>query len=163
MSVYISKVSKEMSAFNISKYVIFIPILFQTACATKSIQTTIIRDMAIGAVVGSIYGNSFSKSKAAYTQMYAGIGAASAALISIGVNDPDKENRELQAKLKFLNDIEIQKSKKISSDMPEDLRKLIDTHNYEVYRINRWTMRGSNLLVKESEAIELKEVKSSEE
>ncbi len=163
MSAYISKVSKEMSVFSFTKKLFIITFLLQTACATKSIQTTIIRDMAIGAVVGSIYGNSFSSNKAAYTQMYAGIGAAGAALISIGVNDPDKENRELQAKLKFLNDIEIQKAKNISSDMPDDLRKLIDTHNYEVYRINRWTMRGSNLLVKESEAIELKEVKSNEE
>ena len=42
-------------------------------------------------------------------------------------------------------------------------KNLVDTHYFDVYRINRWTQRGPNLLVKESEAIELKGVKSNEE
>lgn len=152
-----------MSAFNLKKPLFLFILVLQSGCATKSIKSTIMRDIAIGAVVGSIYGNSFPNNKPAYSQMYAGIGAASAALISMGINDLDKENRELQAKLKFLNDIEVQRSKNISSEMPEDLKRLLDSHYYDVYRINRWTMRGPNLLVKESDAIELKEVKKNED
>ena len=152
-----------MSAFNLKKPLFLCILVLQSGCATKSIKSAIVRDMAIGAVVGSIYGNSFPNNKPAYSQMYAGIGAASAALISMGINDLDKEKRELQAKLKFLNDIEVQRSKNISSEMPEDLKRLLDTHHYDVYRINRWTLRGPNLLVKESDAIELKEVKQNEE
>ena len=119
--------------------------------------------MLIASAIGTLAAQSEKNHKLGYAVAYSGTAAAVAAIASIEYYDSDKEKRELEAKLKFINDMETQKSKNISSDMPEDLKNLVDTHHYDVYRINRWTQRGPKLLVKESEAIELKEVKTHEE
>ena len=137
--------------------------LIFTSCASNTFKEKTYRNMLIASAIGTLAAQSEKHHKLGYAVAYAGTAAAVAAIASIEYYDLDKEKRELQAKLKFINDIETQKSKNISSDMPEDLKNLVDTHHYDVYRINRWTQRGPKLLVKESEAIELKEVKSNEE
>jgi len=137
--------------------------LIFTSCASNTFKEKTYRNMLIASAIGVVAAQSEKSNKLGYAVAYGGTAAAIAAIASIEYYDSDKEKRELQAKLKFINDMDAQKSKSISSDMPDDLKNLIDTHHYDVYRINRWTQRGPKLLVKESEAIELKEVKSNEE
>lgn len=136
--------------------------LFQ-GCATTSFKEEIFRNMAIASIAGFAVGTITNKNVNGYGYQYAGLAAATAAVVTTLYKDPDQERRELQAKLKFINDMEVQKSKNISDDMPDDLKNLVNSHHYDVYRINRWSQRGPKLLVKESEAIELKEVKTNEE
>ena len=147
-----------------NKFFLYItPTLIFTGCASNTFKEKTYRNMLIASAIGTIAAQSEKHHKIGYTVAYGASAATLAAIASIEYYDSDKEKRELQAKLKFINDMEVQKSKNISSDMPEDLKNLVDTHHYDVYRINRWTQRGPKLLVKESEAIELKEVKSNEE
>ena len=144
-------------------FVLIVSITLFQSCATTSFKEEIFRNMAVASIAGFAVGTMANKNVKGYGYQYAGLAAATAAVVTTLHRAPDHERRELQAKLKFINDIETQKSKNISSDMPEDLKNLVDTHHYDVYRINRWTQRGPKLLVKESEAIELKEVKTNEE
>lgn len=137
--------------------------ILTTSCASTSFKEKTYRNMLVAAVVGAAIGQAEKENRTGYSVAYGASAATLAAIASIEYYDADKEKRELEAKIKFINDLENQKSKNISSDMPDDLKNLVDTHHYDVYRINRWTQRGPNLLVKESEAIELKEVKSNEE
>lgn len=134
-----------------------------SSCATNSFRSKTYRNMLVASAVGLAMGQQKEESKVGYSMAYAGTLAAVAAIASIEYYDSDKEKRELDAKLKFINEMELRKTKSITEDLPEDLKNLIETHYYDVYRINRWTQRGPNLLVKESEAIELKGVKSNEE
>ena len=53
-----------------------------SACSSLNTRNTILRDMAIGAAVGTLVGQTKSDNREAYTAMYAGIGAASAGAIS---------------------------------------------------------------------------------
>ncbi len=147
-----------------NKTLILLTLIFIfTGCVANTFKEKTYRNMLIASAIGTIAAQSENSNKLGYTVAYGGTAAAVAAIASIEYYDSDKEKRELQAQIKFINDIEMQKSKNISSDMPEDFKNLLDTHHYDVYRINRWTQRGPKLLVKESEAIELKEVKSNEE
>lgn len=149
-----------MNALNSS---ILLACVFFTSCSTSSFRGNTYRNMLIASAVGVALAQKEKNNKLGYSVAYGGTAAAVAAIASIEYYDSDQERRELQAKLKFINDMEAQRSKNISEDLPEDLKALVNAHHFDVYRINRWTQRGPKLLVKESEAIELKEVKTNEE
>lgn len=148
-------------------------IIFLTGCATKSYKSTIVRDMAIGAVAGSIYGHSFSNNKAAYSQMYAGIGAATAALISLGLNDPDSEieqlkktNEKLRTELdQFDNQSTVgslRRGKVYSGTsmngmnaLPDKYKNLIKPGEWVLYEIDEWERIDDNRMVHKTEMLEI--------
>ena len=92
--------------------------------------------MLIATTLGVIAGQSEQNNKLGYAVAYGGVAASLGAVASIEYYDLDKEKRELDAKLKFINDMDVQKSKKISNDLPKELKNLVDTHYFDVYRIN---------------------------
>lgn len=138
-------------------------LFFLQACATGSSKEKIYRNMAIATLVGLAAAQQKEKNKFGYAVAFGGGMAALAGVGSMEYYDIDKDLREAKAKLKFIDDMELQRSKNISEELPEDLKSLVNSHHYDVYKMNRWTQRGPKLLVKESEAIELKEVKTNEE
>ncbi|MFN3453761.1 MAG: hypothetical protein ACK41T_02300 [Pseudobdellovibrio sp.] len=137
--------------------------ILTTSCASTNFKEKTYRNMLVAAVVGAAIGQIEKENRTGYSVAYGASAATLAAIASIEYYDADKEKRELEAKIKFMNDMELSRGRNITNDLPEDLKNLVETHHYDVYRINRWTQRGPKLLVKESEAIELKEVKSNEE
>lgn len=133
------------------------------SCSSQTVKEKVYRNMLIASVIGIVAADKKEDHKLSYALAYSGALSSLAAIGSLEYYDSDQERRELKAQLKFINDFESQKSKSISESLPEDLKNLVNSYEYDVYRINRWTQRGPNLIVKESEVIELKKEKTNEE
>lgn len=115
-------------------------------CSSLSSRNKIYRDMAIGAAVGAALAQTKSENRNAYTTMYAGIGAASAGIISVYLNSDDKiksENESLKARLdllqKKLEPELIQKGSSLfSSPLPKEVSSLVDPGEWKRYKMDQW-------------------------
>ncbi|MFP5519670.1 MAG: hypothetical protein ACLGGX_07180 [Bdellovibrionia bacterium] len=119
-----------------------------SACSSLNTRNTILRDMAIGAAVGTLVGQTKSDNREAYTAMYAGIGAASAGAISAILNVPDedqikKENEQLKAQVrKFEKQLQpqlVQQGNSLfSSPIPKEVSSLVEPGEWKRYKLDQW-------------------------
>lgn len=137
------------------KKLILLLTAIQISCASNlSSKQRIIRDMAIGAAVGSLIGQSKAENRGPYTLMYAGLGATAGAVVNIASNNTDeaaliKENERLKAKLEeFQKSIEpklvSQGSSLFSSPLPKEVASLVEPGEWKRYRMDQWVQDPSN-------------------
>lgn len=139
---------------NASKLIILsLAFLTLTNCASLNTRNKILRDMAIGAVVGGLIGQSEKNNKTAYTTMYAGVGAATAGVISSLINIPDenqiqKENNFLKEQVKdyekqFKPQL-VQNGKSLfTSPIPKEVSSLIEPGEWKRYKLDQWVQDPS--------------------
>ncbi len=64
-------------------------LLILNGCTSLNTRNTILRDIALGSVVGALIGQSKSTQREANTVLYAGVGGATAGALSALFNVPD--------------------------------------------------------------------------
>ncbi len=121
---------------------------FLSACATNSTQTKIYRDMAIGAALGSVFGQMKPDNRTAYTLMYGGLGAAAGAVISTAYNVPEgdqikRENELLKSQVqKFEKQMQPQLvqrgSSLFASPIPKEVSGLVEPGEWKRYKMDQW-------------------------
>lgn len=119
-----------------------------SACSTSTTRNTILRDMAIGTVVGTLAAQSRDNNKEAYTSMYAGIGAATAGAVSVYMNaasddELKSENQNLKTKIEqFQKQLEPQLLQKgnslFSSPLPKEVSTLVEPGEWKRYKLDQW-------------------------
>lgn len=129
--------------------------LIFSSCASTQ-KTKIIETIVIGASVGAIYGLTRKEMKEENGMMFSSQGAAIGAVIAAVIDDSDEKIKTLEAKVKFLDESTTKQTSPNFEEIPEEYRALLESQNYEMYRINRWTKKG-HYLVNESALIDLKE------
>jgi hypothetical protein len=116
-------------------------------CSTSSTRVRIIRDMALGAVAGSLLAQSKEENKNAYSAMYAGIGAAMAGVISVWFNASEEnlkaENESLKLRLdnfqkRFDPQIVQKGSSLFSSPLPKEVAGLVEPGEWKRYKMDQW-------------------------
>ena len=127
---------------------LLISFLALTGCANLNTRNTLLRDMAIGAATGALIAQTKSNHKMAYTSMYAGIGAASAGIISAVLNIPDedkikKENEKLKEEISKIEkqlkpQLISQGSSLFSSPIPKEVSTLIEPGEWKRYKLDQW-------------------------
>lgn len=127
-----------------------------SACATTQ-KAKVFEYSLIGGVIGAAYGNSKPEYKAQNATLYGSQGALAGAAIATLLDNRDDKIKDLEAKVKFFDESSKSNPQSTLLEVPEEFRPLLESQNYEVYRINRWTRKGPRYLVKESEVIEFKE------
>lgn len=135
-----------MIATKISAMMILV--IFVSSCTSLSTRSTILRDMAIGAVAGSLIAQTRETNKDAYTSMYAGIGAATAGAISVYFNASHddqlkNENQSLNQQINhFQKQLEpqlIQKGNSLfSSPLPKEVASLVEPGEWKRYKLDQW-------------------------
>ena len=132
-----------------TRYILLIGIIsLSVACSTSSTRNTILRDMAIGAAVGSVVAQTRDTNKEAYTSMYAGIGAATAGVVSTYFNatsddELKKENQNLKLKIEqFQKQLEpqlVQKGSSLfTSPLPKEVSTLVEPGEWKRYKLDQW-------------------------
>ena len=122
--------------------------LYFLSCSTPSQRNIILRDMFVGAAVGALVAQTKDNNKAAYTSMYAGIGAATVGAVSVYLNTSredefKKENQNLKTKIEqFQKQLEpqlIQKGSSLfSSPLPKEVSSLVDPGEWRRYKLDQW-------------------------
>jgi len=135
-----------MTATKVLSFLTVIVIL--SGCSSMNTRKTILRDMAIGAAIGTIVGQTKSDNREAYTAMYAGIGAASAGVISAVLNVPDeeqikKENEQLKTQIrKFEKQLQpqlVQQGNSLfASPIPKEVSSLVEPGEWKRYKLDQW-------------------------
>lgn len=132
-------------------------VLLLSACATTH-KGKVFESMAIGAVVGGLYGASRSEFKHENAALYGSMGAAAGAAYAEFTGDIDKEN---QKKLEAFNELEetLNKSSRdsISRDsifngsavvspnrIPPKLKKVLNHGNLTGFKADEWIDWGEN-------------------
>lgn len=132
-----------------TKFIILITAaLMISACSTSTTRNTILRDMAIGAAVGTFVAQTRDNNKEAYTSMYAGIGAATAGTFSVymnAANDDElkRENQNLKSKIEqFQKQLEpqlVQKGNSLfSAPLPKEVSTLVEPGEWKRYKLDQW-------------------------
>lgn len=149
-----------------TKFLPLVSVLALTACSSLNTRNTILRDMAIGAVIGTLVGQTRDTNREAYSAMYAGIGAATAGAISAVINIPDenlkKENDDLKEKVK---NFELQLKPKLiqqgnslfSSPIPKEVSSLVNPGEWKRYKMDQWVQdpNDSNTWYRQVEIFEI--------
>lgn len=141
------------------------------ACATTTFKETMVRNMVVGGAAGFVVGNQKDENKSAYATMYAGIGAAAAALYTTYANDPDKEiaaaraqSRELSKSMDQFQDQRSHSRDDLTSrgqalrsydHLPQKYRSLINPGEWRLYEIDEWEKIDDTKLVHKTEMVEL--------
>ncbi len=141
---------------NKKKFLMSISILALCSCATTQ-KGKIFEYGLIGGVLGAAYGNSRPDYKTQNAMLYSSQGAALGMAVAALTDDSDQKIKDLEAKVRFFDESTKSNPESNLLEVPEEFRPLLESQNYEVYRINRWTRKGPRYLVKESEVIEFKE------
>ena len=135
--------------------------LGMSSCATTQ-RGKFFEYSLVGALAGAAYGFSRSEFRSENTALFASQGAFIGAAIAAATDDSDKQIKDLEAKVKFFDEstrvssLGESVSNKTYYEIPEEYRTLLESRNYEIYKINRWVQKGPKYLVKESEVIEFK-------
>ncbi len=126
------------------------PLLFLllAGCATPTIRDTILRDMALGAVAGTLLGQTQSDNRAAYSMMYAGVGGLAAGAMSTyyhlqNEEKKNKENQDLKEELqRFKKQLEPQLIQQGHSlfkiPIPREVSKLVEPGEWKRYKMDQW-------------------------
>ena len=115
------------------------PALMMIGCATSH-RGKVFESMAIGAVVGGLYGQSRPEFKQENSLMYGSMGSAVGAVIGVLRADPDKENSELQSKIDSMNRI-LAESEKEQSQVLEKSLGALQAHDVDKLRRKGWSER----------------------
>lgn len=146
---------------------LLLALLMTSGCATSSTRNTILRDMAIGAIAGAAIAQTKEDNKAAYTSMYAGIGAATAGVLSVIVNSGKddslkNENEQLKAKLdqfqkQSLPQLVQKGSSLYSSPIPSEVAGLVEPGEWKRYKMDQWVQdpNQSNTWYRQVEMFEI--------
>lgn len=149
------------------KIVLILCLFILSGCANLNTRNTIMRDIAIGAFAGALVAQTKTENREAYTTMYAGIGAASAGIISAFINIPDenkiqKENENLKAQVEeFEQQLKpklIQKGNSLfSSPIPKEVAALVDPGEWKRYKLDQWVQdpNQSNTWYRQVEMFEI--------
>lgn len=140
----------------LSRLILTVSVLALAACATTQ-KAKVLEYSLIGGVIGAAYGNSRPEYKTQNATLYGSQGALAGAAIATLLDTNDDKIKDLEAKVKFFDESPKSNPESTLLEVPEEFRSLLESQNYEVYRINRWTRKGPRYLVKESEVIEFKE------
>lgn len=122
--------------------------------------------MAVGAVVGGLYGQQMNTYKDTHTAMYSGIGAATGALVSNILLNPDEnseklaeENKKLTEELnKFKTPLPVAEGKNLfSTPIPKDLSRVIRPGEWRRYKLDQWVKDNSqeNVWYRQTEMFEI--------
>jgi hypothetical protein len=140
---------------NTKSFLLTLSALTLGACATTQ-KGKLFEYGLIGAALGAAYGHSKPEYQTQNSMLYGSQGAVLGMAIATITDDSDKKLKDLEAKVKFFDETSRTNTQSTLTDLPEEFRPLLESQNYEVYRINRWTRKGPKYLVKESEVIEFK-------
>lgn len=123
-------------------------LLILSSCTSMNTRNTILRDIAIGAAVGALAGQTRDENRAAYSTMYAGVGAATAGAISAVLNIPDEnkiksENEALKEQVKkFERQLQpqlVQQGNSLfSSPIPKEVSSLVEPGEWKRYKMDQW-------------------------
>lgn len=141
-------------------------LLFATGCSTFTSTTKgrVYRDMAIAGALGAALGQNEARYKNANSGLYAGSFAATAAVVSLLINDPDKTNTHLKeenAKLRseldqISNPTEVAVHPgTLSGKIPEKYKDLVQPGEWKIYAIDQWIEDGENRLIHQDKMMEL--------
>lgn len=137
-------------------------ILFSSCATTIKGQT--VEWSLIGAGIGAGYGYSRSEYKDKNAMMFAAIGAATGALVSIYKQDPDQKISKLsEENLKLKKDIEsftnpktfYQSPAMFNSKVPDKYKKLIQPGEWRISEIDQWVEESENRIIHQDKIMEL--------
>lgn len=147
----------------ISKTLILSSALFLSACST-TIKGQTVEWSLIGASAGAAYGYSRSEYKDKNAMMFAAIGAATGALLSIYKQDPDQKISKLNDEnLKLKKDLEsftnpktvYQSPAMFNSKVPDKYKKLIQPGEWRISEIDQWIEDSENRIIHQDKMMEL--------
>lgn len=123
-------------------------LLILNGCTSLNTRNTILRDIALGSVVGALIGQSRSTQREANTVLYAGVGGATAGTLSALINVPDEnqlknENEKLKAQiLKFEKQLQPQLVQQGNSlftlPIPKEVSSLVEPGEWKRYKLDQW-------------------------
>lgn len=151
-----------MNCTSICAYVATI-IVFTTGC-TSTFKNKTYQSMAIGSALGILYGSSKPKDQGAYATMYGALGAASGAVYSTIVNDPDaeldKSKTEITALKRELDEMSSPKVEKqttalFGNRVPDKYKALINPGEWRVSKLDQWIEDDENRLIHQDLIMEL--------
>lgn len=147
----------------INKTLILSSTLFLSACST-TIKGQTVEGSLIGASAGAAYGYSRSEYKDKNAMMFAAIGAATGALLSIYKQDPDQKISKLNDEnLKLKKDLEsftnpktvYQSPAMFDSKVPDRYKKLIQPGEWRISEIDQWIEDSENRIIHQDKMMEL--------
>lgn len=113
--MFLNKMTAKQSSLH-DLFSVSLSLCFLSGCATTH-KGKALESMAIGAVVGGLYGQSRSEFKQENALLFSSMGAATGALITEFTSDIDKEN---QKKLEAFNELEKTMRNSETTDNKED-------------------------------------------
>lgn len=146
-----------------NKNLFFISALLLSGCATTIKGQTIEWSIA-GATAGAAYGYTRSEYKNKNAMMFAAIGAAAGALLSIHKQDPDQKISKLSDEnLKLKKDLESFANPKtiyhspamFNSKIPDKYKKLIQPGEWRISEIDQWIEDSENRIIHQDKMMEL--------
>ena len=149
------------------QFLIFALPLLVSGCSSMNTRNTILRDMAIGAAVGALVAQTKTENRDAYAAMYAGVGAASAGVLSAVVNISEdenvkKENELLKSQIKkFEKQLQpqlVQQGNSLfASPIPKEVSALVEPGEWKRYKMDQWVQdpNQSNTWYRQIEMFEI--------
>jgi len=165
-SAFISHRRAKMIAIK-RQFLIFALPLLVSGCSSMNTRNTILRDMAIGAAVGALVAQTKTENRDAYAAMYAGVGAASAGVLSAVVNISEdenvkKENELLKSQIKkFEKQLQpqlVQQGNSLfASPIPKEVSALVEPGEWKRYKMDQWVQdpNQSNTWYRQIEMFEI--------
>lgn len=147
----------------INKTLILSSVIFLSSCAT-TIKGQTVEWSVIGASAGAAYGYSRSEYKDKNAMMFAAIGTATGALLSIYKQDPDQKISKLSDEnLKLKKDLEsftnpktvYQSPAMFNSKVPDKYKKLIQPGEWRISEIDQWIEDSENRIIHQDKMMEL--------
>lgn len=142
------------------KYILLILTMGLMSCASST-KNRIYQNMLIASATGVVMGQSRDEYKSTYSTMYAGVGAALAALVTLYFEDPDREAEKLRGELKLLSGaneaakITHQTPATFGAPVPEKYKRLINPGEWRLYEVDRWEEVGESQIQHVDKVIEL--------
>lgn len=143
--------------------ILILSTLLLSGCAT-TIKGQTLEWSIIGASAGAAYGYSRSEYKDKNAMMFAAIGAATGALLSIYKQDPDGKITKLNDEnLKLKKDLEsftnpktvYQSPAMFDSKVPDKYKRLIQPGEWRISEIDQWIEDSDNRIIHQDKMMEL--------
>lgn len=143
--------------------ILLVSVASLVGCATNG-RDRVYRNMGLAAVTGVAVGQSQENYKGTYSTMYAGIGAAVAAAVTLYLDDPYNESEQVKAQMKALSAKfdQFENGKVVSQGpatfgarVPEKYRALINPGEWRVYEIDQWVEDGENRMIHQDKMMEM--------
>lgn len=148
---------------NASKLVLLSGVILLQACAHTT-KGKLYQNMALSAGAGALIGQTHRDYPNTYSFSLASAAAALAAIITIHLDDPDREVKKIREEMALLKSVySPEKLEKQVAGRPlvfgneilESYKKMIVPGEYRIYSIDRWVPEGENRLVHQDKIVEL--------